>query len=326
MYTNKSGFGGICFYLGYLTMYDVICIGDVAVDDVYHVDRLPGADQKVHARALGWQLGGTTCNTAVALKVLGNHVLFVTLIGKDKEGKFIQDQFKNLNIDFCPVQSDNIKTPTTQVLVANNGEKAILLFFSVEEMELSRDYFRDVQLVEGKLAFTTLSLPVYGALSEFKAPIVVSLEEPTLEHQPWAYTWAINHAHTLILDRCAYQRIYHEQPTPLSLSIERNHGNIENLIVTMGSQGSITYSRKEDKVIVTPTLDIRAVDTTGAGDIFNASFIHSYYILKQPLEKSLQYANTIAAFSCEDQGTTLSYRAVQRAAYLLNNGKEVKQN
>lgn len=304
-------------------MYDVICVGDVAVDDVYHVDYLPGSDQKVHARALGRQLGGTTCNTAVALKVLGEHVLFVTLIGDDEEGTFIQEQFRKLGIDFCSFQSGTIKTPTTQVLVAKNGEKAILLFFTAEEMELARNYFKDIPLVEGRLAFTTLSLPVDEALSKFKAPIVVSLEEPTLEWQPWAFTWAINHAHTLILDRRAFQYVYHEQPTPLNLSIERDRGSVENLIVTMGSQGSLAYSRKKGKVIVTPTIEIETLDTTGAGDVFNAAFIHSYYVSGQPLEKALQYANIVAAFSCEHHGPMLPQEAVQKANRLFRNRKEV---
>ncbi len=300
-------------------MYDVICVGDVAVDDVYHVDRLPGSDQKVHARPLGRYLGGTTCNTAVALRVLGDRVLFVTLIGNDEEGEFIQEQFRNLGIDFRSVRPDNIKTPTTQVLLANNGEKAILLFFTAEEMELARSYFRGISLDGGRLAFTTLSLPVYEVLYEFKAPIVVSLEEPTLEWQPEAFTWAISHAHTLILDRRAFQWIYHEQPTPLNLSNERDKGSVENLIVTLGSQGSLAYSRKEGRTIVTPTIEIEVLDTTGAGDVFNAAFIHSYYISGQPLEKALQYANIVAAFSCEDHGPMLSQKAVQKANHLFGN-------
>lgn len=296
-------------------MYDVICVGDVAVDNVYLVDHLPEPDQKIYARALGWQLGGTTCNTAVALKVLGDQVLFLTLVGQDDAGRFVQDRLRHLGVDCRFIQSESFRTPTTQILVTNNGDKAILLFFTPEEINLARVYFRGVSLSASKLVFTSLSLPVYEALVDFDGRIMVSLEEPTLKWQTEAFSWAINHAHTLVLDRRAFQWVYREQPTPATL-LEIQKGEIENLIVTMGAQGSLAYSRKEGRVIVTPSVEIQALDTTGAGDVFNAAFIHSYYVLDQPLEEALRYANVVAAFSCEDRGPTLTQKAVQKANYL----------
>jgi len=51
---------------------------------------------------------------------------------------------------------------------------------------------------------------------------------------------------------------------------------------------------KADKVVTIPTIQVRALHTVGAGDSFNAGFLHG--VLKNySILKSIRFANTYAA-------------------------------
>ncbi len=73
------------------------------------------------------------------------------------------------------------------------------------------------------------------------------------------------------------------------------------VIVTLGSKGSIAYDKSSEKFTKQPAFDVPVVDTTGAGDCFNAIFIasmaHGF-----SLEESMLYSSAGAALSIQSYG------------------------
>ena len=88
--------------------------------------------------------------------------------------------------------------------------------------------------------------------------------------------------------------------------------SINYLIVTLGEQGVLGYSVDQKEITYLNAHKIQPVDTTGAGDIFNAAFINSFYFQKMPFKDSLSFSNAIAAAGCEEPGTLLSRKAIER--------------
>jgi sugar/nucleoside kinase (ribokinase family) len=80
--------------------------------------------------------------------------------------------------------------------------------------------------------------------------------------------------------------------------------NLDALFITLGSKGCY-YKTKNFEGLVSSGLQIKAIDTTGAGDAFNAGYIYALIKEKQrfsemkqeDLERLLKQANIIAALT-----------------------------
>lgn len=71
------------------------------------------------------------------------------------------------------------------------------------------------------------------------------------------------------------------------------------VVIKCGSQGSMT--QQDAKIIRVPALNIRPVDTTGAGDCFDAGFLYGY-LRDEPVEQCLRYANITGGLSTTAPG------------------------
>ena len=87
-------------------------------------------------------------------------------------------------------------------------------------------------------------------------------------------------------------------------------------IITMGEKGSAVVSNEE--VINTPKVDIQAIDTNGAGDMFAGSFLYSL-LQNDDLETCAEFANYGASKVVETFGPRLSKDAYHE---VLNNFKK----
>jgi sugar/nucleoside kinase (ribokinase family) len=76
---------------------------------------------------------------------------------------------------------------------------------------------------------------------------------------------------------------------------------VELAIVTRGSRGVIAFERSTGRLVEVPAVSVRAIDPTGAGDVFVASFMASTG-LDWPLEQRLQLAGLCAALSVRTLG------------------------
>jgi sulfofructose kinase len=296
-------------------MYDIVCVGDVAVDDFYRVARLPGEDEKIRASYLGTMLGGTTCNTARALLRLGDAVLFVTALGNDDNATFVRNQFASLGLSTRIVSTTGHRTFSTLVMVSAAGEKAILLFETGETSPELIEALSHVRAEETRVVFSSLIVPAFQHLEKYTVPITVSIEEPTIDKYADVFVWAKDHSHTIILDRHSFKRIFGLGATPQNLAraVPESGISAENLVVTLGPEGSAAFSRSLGEVTECSSFRAQVVDTTGAGDIFNAAFLHSYYLEGMPLEEALRFSNAAAAAACEEFGTELSVEAINKA-------------
>ena len=79
----------------------------------------------------------------------------------------------------------------------------------------------------------------------------------------------------------------------------RNDG-IDTVVVKRGSDGAYAINKKDEEVKI-PAFKCEAVDTTAAGDSFNAGFIYSY-LKGYDLAKSCIIANWVASKSVQSIG------------------------
>lgn len=89
------------------------------------------------------------------------------------------------------------------------------------------------------------------------------------------------------------------------------------LCVTLGAGGAMLLAG--DECIREPGLTVKAVDTTGAGDVFRAAFIYSLLNEYSP-RKMLRFANAAAAASCTRAGAIAGVPSISEVDALLSGG------
>jgi sugar/nucleoside kinase (ribokinase family) len=87
------------------------------------------------------------------------------------------------------------------------------------------------------------------------------------------------------------------------------------LAVTLGSRGAMLLV--DDEVHHAPAPPIRAVDTTGAGDVFRGAFIYALLRGDAP-DAILRFANAAAAVSCTREGAIDSVPTLAEIEQLLS--------
>ena len=87
------------------------------------------------------------------------------------------------------------------------------------------------------------------------------------------------------------------------------------LCVTLGPRGSMMLIG--DKLCYEPGFAVVAVDTTGAGDVFRAGFIHAFLNGAAPHD-ILRFANAAAAISCTRPGALNSVPTLAEVARFLD--------
>ena len=83
---------------------------------------------------------------------------------------------------------------------------------------------------------------------------------------------------------------------------------------TLGQEGSMALV--EGKIVHVKGFDIRAVDTTGAGDVFHAGFIYGLF-QNWEAEEILRFANAVAALKCLDLGGRKGIPTLKQAQAFL---------
>ena len=86
------------------------------------------------------------------------------------------------------------------------------------------------------------------------------------------------------------------------------------VVVKLGRRGALAQRGKER--VVSPPMQVVAVDTVGAGDSFDAGFLHEY-VRGSDLETCLASGNRAGALSTTRSGGTEAFREVAHREQFL---------
>ena len=92
------------------------------------------------------------------------------------------------------------------------------------------------------------------------------------------------------------------------------------LILTRGSDGVYYWDERLSRVHNIPSLKIKTLDTTGAGDTFLAAFIYAIS-KKEPLSDSLAFANICAGLKVSKCGAQTGMPTIKEVNQFIANSK-----
>jgi ribokinase len=248
----------------------VLVIGSINTDLVFaDLDALPHPGQTVRARELLRLHGGKGANQAVAARRLGMPTLLVSAVGDDPEGVAALADLRSEGIDVRFVRRSARATGSAAVHVTVAGENSIVVAAGANDDVTSEAIAAAGQLVAGRRVVLLASLEIPPAIVEAWA----------LAGRERGWTIVLNPAPVpadgLARDLLALVDLLTPNESELAALCERNpaalleHG-VGAVVVTLGARGAEIHARGARPSQHTPP-PTDALDSTGAGDAFNAA-------------------------------------------------------
>jgi ribokinase/sulfofructose kinase len=281
--------------------WDILAVAGVDADLVLTVDRLPSFDEKVIGRLVGRLPGGPAANSACAASRLGLRVAALATVGDDEAAQIIIDGYTQFGVDTTLVEvAPDATSPFTVILIDPTGEKAIVVVpgtpprYRMDRVEQALRQARTMYMMPGDRA---QFLELAGQARACGAEVMIDVES-TVGFDPAALAQLLSVVDIASFNRDGFIAATGTQPTPEAARRLLDYGP-HTVVVTMGAQGALAATA--DQVAEWPGYRVDVVDTTGAGDTFNAAFRCATFD-GLALEQRLRFANAAAALSVTSIG------------------------
>lgn len=287
----------------------IVVVGSFIADIAAFIPRFPTDGESVLGKHIKFGPGGKGSNQATASKRAGGDVVMITKIGNDFLSSVLYDHYKNeqMTTDYVYVTDENETGSAIIEINEQSGENRIIV-------------------VKGANAHLTKD-EVYNARDEFSSCDMVLLQlESSIEAVEEAISLAKENNKTIILNPAPLQKVPDglfkdvDYITPNETEAEYFSGvpvkNVDNareaaeillktgaknIIITMGKSGALL--KNKDTEVVVETTNLKAVDTTGAGDAFNGGLAVA---ISEGMDiiKAIKFANCVASISVTRKGSS----------------------
>lgn len=254
------------------------------------VNNLPTPSTTIHSTNLYIEPGGKGYNQAVACKKLGAEVSYFSKVGCDEYGNICENYLKDLGIKTIFEKDKILNTALATILTDDLAENEAIVYKGASS-NLNVSELKDF---ESEIATADVLLLQYEiSIDVVKKAIEIAKENNTLV--------ILNPAPAIYLDKEILNMAdivtpnYEEAKTLYGLDIEKLPSSINNtLIVTLGSKGSLLINNHTSKKF--SPINVEAVDTTGAGDVFNAGLAVAI-ANKKSIEEAIEFATVASGLS-----------------------------
>ena len=284
-------------------MKTVIVLGDVNIDIILSGMRsAPAIGKEILADSSVMELGGSAANVAAMLALNGCPVRLFGCVGNDSNGKYLINSLKEFAVDADTISiADDEPTGITVSLTYPHERMYISHLGTVASTKLEN--FPDGYLCEG----SHLHLSSYFLQEGLKASVgdllirakdvgmTTSLDPGSDPSGEWDISGLQAYLQYLdwFMPNADEIRAVAGSPN-IEDAITNFAQDVTGIVVKMGSQGAIT--RYKGNVEHWPGLNVEAIDTTCAGDCFDAGFLYSI-TCGNPLSKAVLMGNRYGAQS-----------------------------
>ncbi len=284
----------------------VVVIGSANMDLIMSVDHLPVPGETVGGGQYYQKPGGKGANQAVAAARAGVDTAFIGAVGDDDFGRELIRRYEVERIDTRHMKISTQPTGVALINVDRHGENSISVGpganadLNTEEIlkALKRVGAHSVVILQNEIP-----VPVTQAIIQYchKAGIKVLYNPAPFISMDESY---FNQVAYLILNQTEARDLLRPSTSlrdeellhQLTLTLSTPY-----IILTLGSDGVIYYDRAADTTQRVPAIEVKVVDTTGAGDTF-CGYLGAMIIDGASLRDAVEIAVVASGLSVQGLG------------------------
>ncbi|GAB2496338.1 ribokinase [Algoriphagus taiwanensis] len=287
-------------------MPNILIVGSSNTDMVVQTERFPLPGETLTGGEFFLFQGGKGANQAVASARMGGTVHFLTKLGKDMFGQQTRKSLRDEGISpDLILEEEGIASGVALILVEDSGENQIVVVPGANGKLSPEDLTKAIPFLEtADLLLCQLETPI---------PTVEALAQLARKFEK---RLILNPAPAQALPESLYQNLFLITPNETEASLlsgialEKESSlseigdwflskGVQNIILTLGEKGA--YFHNSSRQFLIPSQKVKAIDTTGAGDVFNGTLVVA---LAEGMdwEKAIQTANRAAAISVTRMG------------------------
>jgi sugar/nucleoside kinase (ribokinase family) len=305
-----------------LATFDVSVIGELNLDIIFYGLPQELVLEREHlAKDLSITLGSSSAIFAHNLACLGNKVGFSSTIGSDPFGEICLKRLAESSVDISRVRRMKGKTTGLTVILPQRKQRYILTYpgtmFEMSERDLDLSYVFSAKHLHVSSYFLHKALrprliDIFRKAKE--AGLTTSLDSNDDPEDRWSSEIQLLLKYTDILLPNEREACKLAQVNDVERAAEALSQRVPVLVVKRGSQGAIARVAREKYTAFPPIVDV--ADPVGAGDSFDAGFIHQF-IRGAKVEDCLKFANIAGALSVTRAGGTEAFRDTQHREEFL---------
>lgn len=286
-------------------------IGDVTVDHLYHLERLPAPGEEVSPVRSSMQPGGAGGTISVQLARLGHAVTLAARVGQDPFAEYALRLVRESGVSEGAVQQDpHHLTSTITVMQTPDGRRAMISSGAANrQLDAAKLKKKDVEGADA-LIVSAYSL-IAGPQREYAIKAIDLAKKGGTTVFIDLGTGAVNAAGMRLLDNVLgadylllnqHELLALTGTGSISAALEMLRGRgAQRVVVKVGPLGSIVWTPEDTELVESINLGAEAVDSTGAGDTFVAVFAHAI-LSGQGMADAARAANAAGALAATKVG------------------------
>jgi ribokinase len=262
-------------------MAAIVVLGSLNMDLAALGPRLPQPGETLLGSHFHTAPGGKGANQAYAAAKLGGAVA-TSMLGRVGDDEFGRQMIANLVSVGCAVDGvRRLSGPSgvALILIAESGQNCIVVVAGANDRFTPADIAADAQLLRGaRYALLQLEVPLATTLAAAQAARAAGLEvildpAPAPEHLPAQLLQLVD---VLTPNETEASLLAGRKPGDISVDEARaiagelQSRGVRHVIIKLGAKGCLLLEGTTATHVQAPL--VKAVDTTGAGDIFNAAY------------------------------------------------------
>lgn len=283
----------------------ILVVGSINLDLVASVDRIPRTGETVTGKSFQTFFGGKGANQAVGAARLGQPVSMIGRLGDDEFGRRLRRGLSDAGVGVAAVKNTpGVSSGAALISVEAEGRNTIVVIPGANGKVTSDDLEKELRRIRSAaIILTQLEIPLETV--EFLAEMAARCRVPLM----------LDPAPARKLGGSLLKKIAWLTPNETEACVlcgiepgklkPRNAGNYarvllengpRNVIIKMGSQGAYMAGADVAASQWVPAFEVQAVDSTAAGDAFNAGL--AVALTKgEPALEAARFASAVAALS-----------------------------
>jgi len=294
----------------------ILCIGHAAYDITVPVETFPEENSKNRVNSRVECGGGPASTAAYLLGKWGLETYFMGIVGDDEYGHKIKFELENQNVNTQYLELNREVRTTTSFIIANafNGSRTVFTY-RPQDMKCSDveiDFKPDIILIDGQEY--ELSKKMLNQFPDAISIIDAGRNRPEIIELSKMVNYLVC-SKTFAEDYVGVKIDFDNLET-INVVFNALENDFKNTIIITVEERGCLY-KKDGEVRILTSIKRKAIDSTGAGDIFHGAF--TYGIAQgYSMEKTLKIANIAGGLSVMRIGGRFSVSTLEEVENVYN--------